>query len=139
MNRIQGRLVTEGDVRLFAIIASMVAQAVRLRQQTQEERELLIQENLRLQSELKEKFRPSNIIGKSKGMQEVYQLIALGTPANGIVFHKQIINAVPIHDGVDLPHSFDGSGKFFSMEEKRERSVKVRLVFIFLKPIVPPK
>ena len=64
------------DVRLLSIIASMVAQAVRLRQQTQEERELLIQENLRLQSELKEKFRPSNIIGKSKGMQEVYQLIA---------------------------------------------------------------
>jgi len=24
---------------------------------------------------------------------------------------------------------------FFSMEEKRERSVKVRLVFVFLKPI----
>ena len=64
------------DVRLLSIIASMVAQAVRLRQQTQEERELLIQENLRLQSELKKKFRPSNIIGKSKGMQEVYQLIA---------------------------------------------------------------
>jgi Nif-specific regulatory protein len=64
------------DVRLLSIIASMVAQAVRLRQQTQEERELLIQENLRLQSELKEKFRPSNIIGKSKGIQEVYQLIA---------------------------------------------------------------
>ncbi len=64
------------DVRLLSIIASMVAQAVRLRQQTQEERELLIQENLRLQTELKEKFQPANIIGKSKGMREVYQLIA---------------------------------------------------------------
>ncbi len=64
------------DVRLLSIIASMVAQAVRLRQQTQEERERLIQENLRLQSELKERFQPANIIGKSKGMREVYQLIA---------------------------------------------------------------
>ena len=29
--------------------------------------------------------------------------------------------------------------RFFSMEEDRERSVKVRLVSIFLKPIVPPE
>jgi len=64
------------DVRLLSIIASMVAQGVRLRQRTQEERELLIQENLRLQSELEQKFQPANIIGKSKGIQEVYQLIA---------------------------------------------------------------
>ncbi|MBN2568324.1 MAG: nif-specific transcriptional activator NifA [Deltaproteobacteria bacterium] len=64
------------DVRLLSIIASMVAQAVRLRQEDQEEREMLIQENLRLQSELKDRFRPSNIIGKSKSMERVYQLIA---------------------------------------------------------------
>ena len=64
------------DVRLLSIIASMVAQAVRLRQEDQEEREMLIQENLRLHSELKNRFRPSNIIGKSKGMEKVYQLIA---------------------------------------------------------------
>ena len=64
------------DVRLLSIIASMVAQAVRLRQETQEEREMLIQENLRLQTELKERFQPANIIGKSKGMLEVYRLIS---------------------------------------------------------------
>ena len=64
------------DMRLLTLIASMVAQAVRLRQEAQEERELLIQENLRLQNELKERFHPANIIGKSKGMQEVYALIA---------------------------------------------------------------
>ncbi len=78
-------ILLKEDVRLLSIIASMVAQAVRLRQQTQEERELLIQENLRLQSELKEKFRPSNIIGKSKGMQEVYQLIAQVSRSNATV------------------------------------------------------
>jgi len=64
------------DLRLLSIIASMVAQAVRLRQGAQEERELLIQENVRLQNELKERFHPTNIIGNSKAMQEVYDLIA---------------------------------------------------------------
>ena len=73
------------DVRLLSIIASMVAQAVRLRQEVQEEREMLIQENLRLQSALKDRFRPSNITGKSKGMEEVYKLIAQVSKSNATV------------------------------------------------------
>jgi len=64
------------DARLLSVIASLIAQAVRLRQSAQEERERLLEENLRLQDELKDRFRPSNIIGNSKAMQEVYQLIA---------------------------------------------------------------
>ena len=75
----------EEDVRLLSIIASMVAQAVRLRQEAQEEREFLIQENLRLQSELKDRFHPANIIGNSKGMREVYELIAQVSKSNAIV------------------------------------------------------
>ncbi|MBN1930453.1 MAG: nif-specific transcriptional activator NifA [Desulfobacterales bacterium] len=73
------------DLRLLTIIASMVAQAVRLRQEAQEERELLIQENLRLQNKLKERFHPANIIGKSKGMQDVYELIAQVSESNATV------------------------------------------------------
>ena len=61
---------------MLSIIASLIAQAVRLRQSAQEERERLMEENLRLQDELKDRFRPSNIIGNSKAMQEVYKLIA---------------------------------------------------------------
>jgi Nif-specific regulatory protein len=66
----------EEDVRLLSIIASMIAQAVRLRQSAQEERTRLLEENLRLQTALKEQFRPSNIVGNSKGMRVVYELIA---------------------------------------------------------------
>ena len=62
--------------RILSIVASLIAQAVRLRQSAQEERERLMEENLRLQDELKDRFRPSNIIGNSKAMQEVYQLIS---------------------------------------------------------------
>jgi Nif-specific regulatory protein len=81
----EGSISLKEDVRLLSIIASMVAQAVRLRQEIQEEREILIQENLRLQSELKERFEPSNIIGKSKGMKEVYDLIAQVSKSNATV------------------------------------------------------
>ncbi len=64
------------DVRLLSIIASMISQAVRLRQSAQEERERLLEENVRLQEELKDRFRPANIIGNSNAMQKVYDLIA---------------------------------------------------------------
>jgi Nif-specific regulatory protein len=75
------RLFAEGvsfeeDVRLLSIIASMIAQAVRLRRSAQEETSRLLEENERLQSQLKERFRPSNIVGNSKGMQTVFDLIA---------------------------------------------------------------
>lgn len=63
------------DVRLLSIIASMIAQAVRLRRSAIEERQRLINENLRLKEELKERFKPSNIIGESKAMEEVYDII----------------------------------------------------------------
>jgi Nif-specific regulatory protein len=66
----------EEDVRILSIIASMIAQAVRLRQSAQEERRKLLEENRRLQDELRDKFRPSNIIGNSKQMQDVYDQIA---------------------------------------------------------------
>ncbi len=64
------------DVRLLSIIASMIAQAVRLRRAALEERRRLLEENQRLQDELKDRFRPSNIIGNSSAMQAVYDLIA---------------------------------------------------------------
>ena len=64
------------DLRVMQIIASMIAQAVRLRQSAQEEKRKLVAENERLQEELKDKFRPANIIGNSKQMQDVYDQIA---------------------------------------------------------------
>jgi Nif-specific regulatory protein len=71
-----GDISLEEDVRLLRIIASMISRAVRLRQQAQEERQRLIEERARLREELKERFRPANIIGRSKAMQHVYDLIA---------------------------------------------------------------
>ena len=73
------------DVRLLRIIASMIAEAVRLRQEAEEERQRLLEENVRLQEELKERFRPANIIGNSKAMQAVYDLIAQVAPGDTTV------------------------------------------------------
>jgi Nif-specific regulatory protein len=75
----------EEDVRLLTIIGSMIAQAVRLRQSAQEERQKLVDENRRLTDHLKEKFRPANIIGNSKQMQDVYDQVAQVCKSNTTV------------------------------------------------------
>ena len=64
------------DVRLLSTVASMIAQAVKLRQAIQEEREKLQAENIRLQAQLEHRFRPGNIVGNSTAMQRVYDLIS---------------------------------------------------------------
>ena len=66
----------EDDVRLISIVASLIAQAMKIRQNVMEEKRALLEENSRLQEELKERFRPSNIIGNSRAMQDVFDMIA---------------------------------------------------------------
>ncbi len=68
--------VLDDDVRILTIISAMIAQAVKLRRAAQEEQERLEAENERLRAELKDRFRPSNIIGNSHEMQIVYDQIA---------------------------------------------------------------
>jgi Nif-specific regulatory protein len=65
------------DVRLLAIISSIIAQAVKIHGLVEKEKEKLASENLRLKSELKKKFHPINIIGESKRMTDVYSSIDL--------------------------------------------------------------
>ena len=75
------RLFAEGvsfeeDVRLLAIITSMIAQAVRLRQTLQEERQRLIEDVRAQEEEPTGRFLPANMIGNSKPMLALYELIA---------------------------------------------------------------
>jgi len=62
------------DIRVLSVLASLIAHAVRLRQ-FQEEEEALVAENQRLRRELAERYRPANIIGKSREMAPVYEMI----------------------------------------------------------------
>ncbi len=71
-----GESALRDDVRVLSVAASLIAQAVKIRQSVMEEREQLLRENTRLQEELRAKFQPTNIIGKSKAMQNVFDMIA---------------------------------------------------------------
>ncbi len=73
--RFSDRESLERDAHLLSIVGSMIAQSVRLRQIAQEERHKLLEENTRLQQELRNRFKPDNIIGNSQSMQQVYDLI----------------------------------------------------------------
>lgn len=67
----------EEDLRLLTIISSMVAQAVRIHQMVEKEKSRLQDENARLRQELKRRFHPSNIVGESKRMLDVYETLEL--------------------------------------------------------------
>ena len=63
------------DIRVLSVLASLIAHAVRLRQFAEEEKALL-EENQRLQRELADRYRPANIVGNSREMAPVYEMIA---------------------------------------------------------------
>ena len=70
---------------LMSTVASMIAQAVRLRQRAAEEREALRAENELLRDALKERYQPENIVGNSKPMRGVFQQIARVSKAEATV------------------------------------------------------
>lgn len=63
------------DLRLLSIVASMIAQSVKIHQSFHEGQKRLEQENERLHAELRAIHRPPHMIGNSKGMRKVYNLI----------------------------------------------------------------
>jgi len=66
--------VLDQDIRVLSVLASLIAHAVRLRQFAHEE-EALVAENQRLQRELADRYRPANIVGNSREMAPVYEMI----------------------------------------------------------------
>jgi Nif-specific regulatory protein len=63
----------------------MIAQALKARQEEHEELHRLQEENKRLQSELKIKYNPANMIGNGQAMQVVYNLLSKVAPTNANV------------------------------------------------------
>jgi Nif-specific regulatory protein len=79
MNRVKGTLSIErisqgreSSLRLLQLIASLLAQAVSIRQEAHEKLESLRRENERLQERLEHVNQPGNLIGSSGGMRSVY-------------------------------------------------------------------
>lgn len=75
----------EANVNLLNIIATMVAQAVKLNKLIQSDRKQLRDENIRLRQELKNRFNIHNMVGSSNAMQEVYRLIEQVCDSNATV------------------------------------------------------
>ena len=72
-------------MHLLTIIASMLAQAARLRQMMRDQQRQLEEENKRLQSELRDRFRPANLIGSSSEMEAVLDLTDQVSKSNATV------------------------------------------------------
>jgi Nif-specific regulatory protein len=72
----------EDDARVLTIVASMIAQSVKVRRLAEEERERLHEENERLLAELRDRFQPANIIGRSHEMRHVYDQIYTVSKSN---------------------------------------------------------
>ncbi|HEX4945317.1 MAG TPA: nif-specific transcriptional activator NifA [Blastocatellia bacterium] len=66
----------DDSVKLLSIVASMIAQSLRLTELVAEEKAQLAEENTLLKRELQQKYDFRNIIGTSKEMREVYDQVA---------------------------------------------------------------
>jgi Nif-specific regulatory protein len=70
---------------LFSLLASMIAQTLRIDHAVAEERRKLLEENTNLKKELKEKYDFSNIIGNSGAMRQVYEQVTQVARSNATV------------------------------------------------------
>jgi Nif-specific regulatory protein len=73
------------DVELLSTIAALIAPVVELYLVETVEKAKLQEENQRLQNALKERFRPSNIIGDSRLMREAFDLMGKIAPTKATV------------------------------------------------------
>ncbi len=62
-------------VRLLSIAAVMIGQSVAAHQRARNEQMQLVDENKRLKKELRKRFHPTNLIGNSRPMQEIGELV----------------------------------------------------------------
>jgi Nif-specific regulatory protein len=72
-------------VRVLRLVATMVAQAVRVERLVDSERQRLLEENIHLREELRERYDFSRIVGTSGPMRQVYEQIARVARANTTV------------------------------------------------------
>lgn len=73
----EGGVSLDEDLRLLMIIGLVIAQAVASYRIREQEKTKLQSENIELKRELARKFHPSNIIGESKRIKEVYEAIEM--------------------------------------------------------------
>ena len=66
----------DSSVKFFGVVATMIAQAVKIQRLIEEDKRRLVDENEHLRQELREKYDFSNIIGTSGPVRQVYEQVA---------------------------------------------------------------
>jgi Nif-specific regulatory protein len=75
----------ERTAKFIGVVCSMIAQAMKVHQLIEADRQLLVNENTSLRLELKERYGFANIVGTSRAMQEVYEQVEQVAPTNTTV------------------------------------------------------
>lgn len=73
------------DEYLLTAIAYFIGPAVKLKQNTNEEKKRLIEENINLRNELKDKYKVDNMVGNSPVMVEIYKKVLQVSKSNATV------------------------------------------------------
>ncbi len=63
------------SVKFLGIVASMIAQAVKIQRLIEEDKQRLLDENTHLRQELKERYDFSNLVGSSGPMRQIYEQV----------------------------------------------------------------
>lgn len=75
----------ERALKFFGVVASMIAQAVKIDRLADADRRQLLDENVQLREALQERYEFSNLIGNSGPMRSVYQQVTQVAPTNTTV------------------------------------------------------
>jgi Nif-specific regulatory protein len=75
----------DSSVNFMGVVASMIAQALKIQRAVEDERRRLLAENTHLRQELRERYDFSNIIGTSGPVREMYEQIAQVAETNTTV------------------------------------------------------
>jgi Nif-specific regulatory protein len=75
----------ESSLKFFGLVASMIAQAVKIQRLIEEDKRRLVDENEHLRQELRDKYDFSNIIGTSGPVRQVYEQVAQVATTNTTV------------------------------------------------------
>src|SRR4051812_7788093 len=75
----------DSSVKFMGVVASMIAQALKVQRAVEDERRRLLAENTHLRQELRERYDFSNIIGTSGPVREMYEQIAQVAKTNTTV------------------------------------------------------
>jgi len=73
------------DLQFVRVVGSMIAQAIKITELVETERQRLLDENIHLREELKERYDFSHIIGTSGPMRQVYEQISKVASTNTTV------------------------------------------------------